>query len=417
MGGVLPNGADGLDSDGWLSDWTVQDNVGSSLADRTEANVRSHYNSTVQGSVAWGAASNLFFNVILGGFATVTDLLKSIVSSITGVVDGGLEDLTSFFSSLADTISGALSSITSILTALSQIGDLFAGLLVTPINAFVQAIKDFFGGFGAKLMDAVVPGIGLIVDGVVSGIKNQSGDSGFSHDDMNAAVSAQTDSVSGQAAQIEQLQAALGKGNPDSDAFERTSLGGLWTVVGSNTDIGVTLDGHNLIISGNGDEGDIILYKNDIVAASDSMQVSAVLNSSAGSAPPLFPAAFGWNDLWLRLGAFTTWDNVTGLRWRINSHGTWSLDYAVNGVFTNLASGDTANLVGGTAIGFIAGVEGNQRRYQGTINGTAIMDFVEVGTGSQLGSSFRRRGLGGRSERLVLATINPGAYKQWTARG
>ena len=60
---TMPNGAGGLDADGWLSHWTVQ-NTASALATRTQGNAEAYYKGQVQGSSSWGAASSQFFDVI-----------------------------------------------------------------------------------------------------------------------------------------------------------------------------------------------------------------------------------------------------------------------------------------------------------------------------------------------------------------
>lgn len=91
---TMPSGADGLDPGAWMGEWVTQDTF-SGLAGRTQDAISSYYQDQVNGSPSWQAATNTFFQSILGGFGDLGQFLELVVEAITGT-PGALTDLQTF---------------------------------------------------------------------------------------------------------------------------------------------------------------------------------------------------------------------------------------------------------------------------------------------------------------------------------
>jgi hypothetical protein len=283
-----------------------------------------------------------------------------------------------------------------------------ATIPITPIAVSPQSLPDIRLQHSTDLQSAV--------DSLWTGITGLNG-FGANNSQMGAAVLSQSGALAGQAAQIAQLQAAFSTGTTDSDAFERITTvdpGSAWSMFYSTAGVTVAIpDGHNLTVKSS-TTGDYVGFRNGVTASTDDQTVSCIFNGAAGSSPILIPINFGFNDLWIRMNTFTSWATRTGVRLRLKANGAWSLDYFINGVGTNLTSGTTSTAVAGKSFTFFA----KGRAFTGQLDGVGFMNgYLEPGTGSQMGPTYRRRGLGGRCEQQFLANCPPGGLRQWTASG
>lgn len=293
-----------------------------------------------------------------------------------------------------------------------DVSDIWAGI----VTAFISPLGLLFGT-GDSIPDTNVPGIGGILGeifGAITGIFT----SGIGHTDMTTAVQGQTDAVTGQSAMISQIAAALSPGTPDNDAFERTNSTNLdtgWTQfqTGSGAKLS-TSNGHDAVFAINPlTAGEWVAYRTSVFAAGDNQVVEVVF----ATAPATF-GANGYNDLWLRQTNFASFATRTGLCLRYRGDGDLKLYWVNSGAFgTPLFTGTTPlKAVAGTTWRFEAGIGLVPRRFKSYFNGTPIMDSTEVGTTSQYGASYLRRGFGGKSE-SVLANFMPGNLRSWTASG
>lgn len=242
--------------------------------------------------------------------------------------------------------------------------------------------------------------------------------SGRSQDNLSSAVGGTAGAIAGLAAAVAQWNASQGPGNPDSDAFERTAgtLGSGWNSYSTGTGTTVT-DGHNAVMAaGVLSTFECVHRRNAVFAAGNTQKTELVLDS----APVGVIIGNGHNDLWLRCSAFTTWAGRTGLRLRYSANGAWTLDWFNSGTATNIANSGltfiTPLATQGATLSFYAGFGGVDRRFVGTLNSIPFMDVTELGTTTQLGSGFRNRGFGGKSESLGI-NFDPGKLRQWTATG
>ena len=82
------------------------------------------------------------------------DIIDDIIEAITGIEDGDVNDIGTFFIQLKTLLSGGTVTspfpnliglaLPTIQSMVNQISDIFNGLIVTPINAAIQGVKDWF---------------------------------------------------------------------------------------------------------------------------------------------------------------------------------------------------------------------------------------------------------------------------------
>jgi hypothetical protein len=240
------------------------------------------------------------------------------------------------------------------------------------------------------------------------------------------AVAAQTDVLVGLTALVTQIQAGQNPAPSVADAFERVSTTNLdptlWDQYYSGGGTWAIPNGHDASWSGNFSTDFVCRYK-PTQATTDAMTSTIVLGASPDSNLLPLPAN-GHDDVWVRLGAFTTYATRTGVRLRVTGNGTWRLSAFNNGTeVAVLATGSITRPAAGAVLSLEA--VGTTRHFIGRLNGTIIpsADVIETGTASQMGSAFRRYGLGGRAEYVTFVLppffwlSKPGSMRQWTAVG
>lgn len=102
---TMPDGDAGLDAS--FSPYG-QTNTLSSLAGFTQDAITEAFQAVLQGNTVLQGASSQFFDVILGGFRTLTNFLSIIVQALTGVAGGGLADLSAFAKTIVDGLTNVL---------------------------------------------------------------------------------------------------------------------------------------------------------------------------------------------------------------------------------------------------------------------------------------------------------------------
>lgn len=239
------------------------------------------------------------------------------------------------------------------------------------------------------------------------------------------AMEAQNDVVIGTASRTEQIAAALGRGVPAADDFERSALGARWRVITSNGG-SVTVNGHDLVMA-HTETTDYVLLDTEKTASSDYQTITMVLGSAPGFNTVLLTDARGHNDGWGRCTDFTTWATRTGIRVRWSGQNkVIRLSAWVNGtevvvLFNAAVKSASAGSTLTVELGVL--VAEQPRRFIIRVDGSIVAggDIVESGTASQFGASHRRRGLGGRTEKLGVGDLavspDPGLVKQWAATG
>lgn len=282
-------------------------------------------------------------------------------------------------------------------------------------------VKNLVAGFMPKewtdglddLNDSVEGWWGDFWDSVFGG----SGSTDKTANDAAVAAAAQAQTVSGTTSQMMQLLAALGRGKPDADDFERWDILGIgtkWNVL-SSAGGGLTIsDAHNAQwISGFDAEFSAI---SNVKAQTHIQTATLVL----GSAPEqrISQGLVAWNSIWLRTTAFTTWATRTGLRALFLANQTFELWWYLNGVGTRIFDPvPLPNLpVKGSILEFNAGSNANLMQMTARFNGAVVLDEVDPGV-SAYGATQLGRGFGGFNDAGFLLNASCGKVKQWTAVG
>lgn len=328
------------------------------------------------------------------------DVLDSLGADIsTALTDLGTKVAQGDFQDLLGTLGGNLTAI----------GDRLASFL-TP-NSTLNASNIGTG----QVADGFVPGIGSILDNLVTHIFNLPDAAGFTHTDAAAAISAQTAAITGISAQLQQIANDRTSGVAFGDDFERTAnnLGSNWDVLYANGNGSVgTPNGHDASwLKSLGDNMFTARY-NAQATSGDYQRVTVVLGS-APETPNLLGFPTGnpaWNHVCCRMSA----DKKTRVEARFGN-GQVKIVRVVNLVETELNSGPCAAPGPGSSITIEAGKPGTARYFRALLNNSPVLDITEVGTASQLGAGYQWTGMGGRAGALLLTQSAPGRAKQWTA--
>ena len=122
------------------------------------------------------------------------------------------------------------------------------------------------------------------------------------------------------------------------------------------------------------------------------------------------------NHIWLRMGREVdgTWDG-NGVRASI---GLFGLELARFNNFVKTVMRVQLKPIPplpGEKFTFIAGIEGQPRRFQIQRNGLPLLDHVESGTGSELGADYRGIGFGMRAAAALISQATPGSIRKISA--
>lgn len=394
--------------------------------------------SSVTGAVGIGGVGT----AINSALTAANSAIGKFTSLIDGVVGGSGNPLTALISSLTGTASTASSANTNANTGLSNWSTLIAGIggisNITQLVAWFTDLLSILGGptsMGTGSPAVNTTGRPPLLKGLLDGLFGGFTQNFTAPADQAAVADAATgvaSSLTGNAAGLAQLQAALSPGTPDSDDFERSSssdwTSAQWLTMVDGGGGTVSLDGHNALYTvGFGNDSEMVGRRilnstagKTAYASTDNQTVSVVLSSAINYVTDGNAAL----DLWLRMSAFTTYATRTGVRMRFWGDKTWQLHWFNSGTGTLLTNGTHTKSVSSGTFEFDAGQSLTTRRFIAKINSEPIMDFTELTAGSLVGASYRYRGVGLRGEfsalgyvLLPLQEMQPPGLKQWTGTG
>lgn len=344
---TMPSGAAGLDT---LFSPFGQTNTLTDLAGFTQGNITQHFMDLLQGNTTLTGASTQFFDVILGGFQSITNFLDLLVNAITGGV-GGLSgistfltarwnDLTHAFDLIQQIIDKIVNAVTGGLSAgnpISGVFDAIAGLLGIGKNA--QSSADTANTQIALLNAAAAAG------GVPGGISIT--------DDFNRP------SAIGLGADYDQAYLGSGSGTQGTDGAGNAH----WTA------------------SGFFQRQSMNRYQTTALAT-DTQMASFVLP---------WPCSRNFNtntvmyvELRLRMNAAQDTYVTAGI-----FPGYVEIGYWVAGVYTRLGAQETVAMANGDLWEFRAGVGANARQFRLLRNGLTVCDRIESGTTSVIDPANR----------------------------
>lgn len=307
---------------------------------------------------------------------------------------------------------GAFDALKTVLGgSLSQIGDRLSGFLtsLSPING-----SNILSG---SIGDGFIPGIGTIINNIAGSILGFVGS--WTHNDAKAALEAQAEMSVGNAADIAQLKTAFTSGVSTGDDFERSgSLGSNWSVVYTSGPGSISLDGHYAKWNNSPLSVDERTVKcrwlgTNAESQTDYQRASLVMGSTPEN--PILPGSSpAENHILLRMDSGGT--NYILFRWR--GDGTVAIIRVVAGVATTMNSGPCPLPVAGTTLTAEAGKFGTARYFR-AITAGQVLEVTEVGSASQVGTSYRGWGFGMKAGSKILSLIPtqslPGKVNQWTA--
>lgn len=375
---TMPQGAAGVDDAAWIADWVNKNNF-SNLATRTQENVTAHYQEQVGASQSWngdGGFVDVFFNVVMGGFETITKFVENLAQAITGAVEGTV-------ATIGDFLSDRWNDLTNAIDWLHEL-----------IDGIVNSISNWFDG-----VPIVGPGISDVIDGIARML-------GFTGNAQDTADSANK--------QIAIIKAQLAAGGTlIIDDFERsssTSLGSDWeqwyTLAGSGT---MGLDGNGNAIwrdDGMNDRKAWARYKSKTMTM-NSGSVSAVVKTIGEGS--LFGSDVGVNWLFARMTADNA--NYIYLRWTVSDI---KIGYSLGGTQYELGSA-SRTLKNGDAIELQYGRDGLTYSFKGFVNGSLVLPVTDSAGLSLVNSNTKYVGMAMRANQRFLGQSTPSSIQVFTA--
>lgn len=271
------------------------------------------------------------------------------------------------------------------------------------------------------VQDAVVPGIGSILDNGVNGLENL-GLTGWGHTDFFSAMFGQNSSTVGLATRVSQLENTAPGVTSVTDLFERfnsTDLGGNWSLTYSGAGAGnwSTPNAHDAAWTpvGTSDREVLARYTGSgATSTGDNQKITAVLGSKAETD---YYGAAAHNYLLGRVSS----DMLNYILADFDGNGNISIIRCLAGVRTVLGSTTVTTVSSGATIGLMCGTGSGARYFQALINNQAVdfsgSDEVSDAT-SALGASYRGRGHGALAKSGTFGgtlQLNPGAYNSWSS--
>lgn len=393
------------------------------------------------------------FNGLLSGFENVAqvvwDGLQTLIQAITdgaeNTLDGirdwmsnigaNFQELLSalqgnytgsdpFLSAIQSFVTGKWSLLGSLNSMLIQIGDVFAGAAIVPINAIVQGIQDWIGALTGwkstttdgvttahSLAETVQASVSNFVDFVWQGASNAvGGGTGKTQSEARAALlslfgissDAQVKALDAQA-KLQQLlaqeEANNSGGKSGSDDFNRadnsSSLGSDWTQINSgnaSTTLGIKSNTAGTTVGGSALARNYAVWNGTDQPTSDYHQASTLFSGGFDT--------FGSNYV----GILVRWDGQVAasgypnnaVSFMIGQEGlgnyTFKLYRFVAGVRTELASISGASIGGSDIIQLRAGSLADERNFQVFQNGTAILGYTDSADATLIGAAYRKVG-------------------------
>ncbi|WP_396921701.1 hypothetical protein [Mycolicibacterium sp.] len=338
-------------------------------------------------------------------------------------------NILTYLQSIPQTVVSGLGDLN---TLTNQIRDILAGLVVTPINSTVQAIKDWFTGVVGKTQNLTSGGnlppanvgsptggtnIGQDIldtlNGIWAGLRGAGSTTGKTATDVAAATAATADlvtQVSSIAARLDTsvTQVIRGGGGGATDQFERedTDLGTDWD--STNTGAGaIATNGSAAYWEPSGGSAATQIARNvNVETATNFQKVSFVLteplNTTSG---------------WLLLGRMNS--AKTTYTYMFVKKDYREIGYVISGSSTVLATSTDpfdpppgAKISGHFGVNFYGVVDedsfslGDYPGYGNSLNVNS--------TAPTKGDAYRNMGLGARVSTASGAQVSPGALELWT---
>jgi hypothetical protein len=318
------------------------------MAGWTQGAIETFLKADIQGSPSWNEASDIFFNIILGGFQTLADFLFELAAAF-GVPGSTIADIQTFFS---DRWNDILSLFDFIQEIIDNVWSGFTGIFTSgnPLTSIFDAISGLFG-------------IGT-----------------------NAQTSANTANIG--VAHLNAQLAAIGAppgGVVLNDNFDRTGsdMGAnwMWNYFGPGAGA-LAPDGNNSHWSANGATWRGIDLHH-VTPLNTDTQMCSIVADAPGDATNEDP------ELRLRLRCDTTFNNCVVSRIWTN---TVEIGHVVSGTYTRLGSPASHGAGPGARWEMWAGTAADERQFKLFVDDTLVCDQTDAADVSQMGASFRQPG-------------------------
>lgn len=378
--GALPGGAGGIDDAGWIRHWVSTNNL-SQRADWTQDSVQDYYRADVSSSPGWANFINIFFNSIMGGFKSITDLIGKIVEAVTGSAVGTLLTMKNFF----------VDRWNDLVSITDQVGNF---------------IRSIVAGVSNILDD--VPVVGNILSDVWDAVARMLGLSSNAQDTADTANK-----------EIALMKARMASGGTiildDFDRASATSLGTNWTQTYSLSGGGsMGMDGNgNAVWKASGTTSrKCAAYYNAATLSTDHGIVSTVIKQ--GNHVPGVGESHNYNYICGRLSTGGT--RYLYVRWRSNRLYIGRCDFGSDWDFIDIGFSSKAGTVieleyGGPRLG----TYGWEARVNGSQAAISAGDITTNPTDDGAGNYFRGVGLNMWATNAFARQSVPASLQVFTA--
>jgi len=385
-----------------------------------------------------------FLDDITGAVVAGTGTVSAFLTRISSLTIDGLFDasqLTNIVNIVAGIPQAAVNGLTTLNIAVSQIGEIFDDLVVTPINtvvaqvqswfgvitSFQEAIQGFFSAFIANIV-GIISGVPIVggtlaaqasaaLYGAFGGLLNafQTGISGAAtaeatSDTVAAALSTSgaalgqvSQEVSGISEQLQQTVLGNSFGGPPTENTT-TGFGSSWTV-NQPTWVNIELAsnvGYRLIPSGNSTRL-VIAMHNDGPTLSDHQSGRIMFKNIMES------VANVGNELIMRADSLSNPQNYIYLRFYYNQI---ELGYCKTGTRYFWKNFDVAPSWGVT-YNLICGTKDGDYEFELFVNGVLLGTYSDTAQDSMKGSGYREGGMFFRSAPGASTEAQPASVQYW----
>lgn len=312
----------------------------------------------------------------------------------------------------------------TISTELRQILEILGGLVVTPINAAVQAVKDWFSSNMAGLNSAL-NNAGHALETAVGWVdevwnkltgRNETGVAIPAAGDQVAAL-AQT--LAAHAARLADIDGKIDKGTgiAGGDDFERTNPSGVgpgWAEAFSsdpNANGRYVLTGHEAVWQDDGNNEQDAAYIRtdpaDAVTLTDYQKVTLVTGTVVGEGPQFGSSSY--DKVYGRVSP-----DGSKYVYALIGNGQARFFYKNGGAETALGPVVSTTQSAGSSWTLVCGTAADIREYQLIRNGSPILKVIDAASVTAIGPLSRGWGWGGRSGTRIAGQATPSSVTRVT---
>ncbi|WXX09742.1 minor tail protein [Mycobacterium phage MS619] len=363
------------------------------------------------------------------------DALKTFKEMIPGTIDDDFIDVTTAVATIIANLASLPKALLSgdfdewltttynvVSTELRQILEILGGLIVTPINAAVQAVKDWFSQNTTQVTQTN-NNIQSTWNSFWGALTGRNPDQDQTVDQPAQQIGELANTTTSNSSAIADLQRRLDEQNQTGiaggDDFERLNTSGVgpgWAVfytLGAGNGFYSIPDGHECRWTDQGNQQNTARFVRtdpaDEKTVTDYQKMTLVVGTISGETTTVFPPQGGSHiRLWVRVNDDAPTVGITdGVYVEIGGLSQAQMGYRRNGVDTFVQSAVSCPWGVGSIFAVTAGTVDGVEKYEFAKNGSTLIEWSDDGVLSRIGANYRRWGWEGQARNRNLGQGTP----------